>query len=78
MLRAGMPVNHALESAAEGTPWNLRAALLALARYTEEGHPLSDGMQDYGNIFHPVVPAIVQAGEKSELKPASSVRCAAQ
>src|SRR5262245_57501121 len=65
MLRAGMPVNHALEGAADGAPWNLRNAFQGLAHHVSNGDPLSEGMKDYGNLFHPIVPAVVQAGEKS-------------
>jgi type IV pilus assembly protein PilC len=31
----------------------------------ENGQPLSEGMRAYGGLFHPVIPAIIHAGESS-------------
>jgi type IV pilus assembly protein PilC len=65
MLRAGLPLNQALASNIEGAPWHFQRALQDLAVYVEEGQPLSEGMRHYGGLFHPVIPAIVAAGETS-------------
>jgi type II secretory pathway component PulF len=65
MLRAGMTLNQALEGAADGAPWNIRPALLNLAHHVAGGDPLSEGLRGYGNLFHPIVPAMVQAGENT-------------
>ena len=48
MLRAGLPLNQALASEMEGTPWHFQRAMQDLAVHVENGEPLSEGMQAYG------------------------------
>jgi len=63
MLRAGLPLDQALGSSAMAGPAHFRNALHTLGTSVSNGQPLSEGMRAYRTMFHPVVPAIVGAGE---------------
>jgi type II secretory pathway component PulF len=56
-------LDDALEQSAGAGPMHFRQALEGLAAYVRAGHPLAEGMRSYGALFHPVIPAIVGAGE---------------
>jgi MSHA biogenesis protein MshG len=63
LQRAGVRLDDSLEQAALAGPAHFRQALEGLAGYVRAGHPLAEGMRHYGGLFHPVIPAIVGAGE---------------
>ena len=63
LQRAGVRLDDSLEQAAGAGPAHFRQALEGLAGYVRAGHPLAEGMRHYGGLFHPVIPAIVGAGE---------------
>lgn len=63
MLRAGLPLDQALMSVALAGPVFFRNALQDLGALVSNGTPLSEGLRHYTTLFHPLVPAIVMAGE---------------
>jgi type II secretory pathway component PulF len=63
LLNAGVRLDDALEQTSATGPLHFRSAMESLAHYVRAGHPLSEGMRSYGALFHPVIPAIVRAGE---------------
>jgi type IV pilus assembly protein PilC len=65
LQRAGVRLDDSLEQAAGAGPVHFRQALEGLAGYVRAGHPLAEGMGHYGALFHPIIPAIVGAGEAS-------------
>jgi len=65
LQRAGVRLDDSLEQAAGAGPLHFRQALEGLAAYVRAGHPLAEGMRSYGALFHPVIPAIVGAGEQT-------------
>jgi type II secretory pathway component PulF len=65
LLRAGINVNQALQQAGTYGPRHFQSALMHLSHQVAGGEPLSEGMREYGGLFHPVVPAIVEAGERT-------------
>ncbi len=65
LLRAGIRVDDALEQSSGFGPWHYQEALKGLAGFVRSGQPLSQGMRMYGTLFHPVIPAVVQAGENT-------------
>lgn len=63
LLRAGVTLDQALAGTSHIGPPHFKQALAALSRSVSEGRPLSEGMRAYGGLFHPIVPAVVSAGE---------------
>lgn len=63
LLRAGVTIDQALSGAAHTGPPHFRHAMNALSRSVGAGSPLSEGLRAYGNMFHPIVPAVVSSGE---------------
>ncbi|MBN2081541.1 type II secretion system F family protein [bacterium] len=63
LLKAGMTLDQALASAAQSGPFYFRNALNDMARGVGAGQPLSEILDGYRGMFHPVVLAIVRAGE---------------
>jgi len=65
LLRAGITVDDALEQSAHYGPPQFQAAFRSMASQVRAGQPLSTSLGYYRNMFNPVVPAIVSAGERS-------------
>ena len=65
LQKAGVRLDDSLEQAAGAGPAHFKQALQGLAGYVRAGHPLAEGMRHYGALFHPVIPAIVGAGEQT-------------
>ena len=65
MLSAGMDINHALLAVAHHGPLHFRRAIENIAHAAAAGTPVSETMHSYATLFHPVIPAIVSAGEST-------------
>lgn len=65
LLHAGIDIGTALEQASGACPPQLRMALGNLAWSARNGEPISGAMRGLRGIFHPIVPAIVGAGERT-------------
>jgi type IV pilus assembly protein PilC len=65
MLKAGMPLDAALDQAAAAGPLFFHHAIMHLADGVRTGRPLSESMRQYRTLFNPVMPAMVAAAENT-------------
>ncbi len=65
LLRAGMTIDQTLSTSVRAGPPHFQRVLEALGRSVGGGTPLSQALRAYPGVFHPVVPAIVSAGEST-------------
>ncbi|MEZ5338175.1 MAG: type II secretion system F family protein [bacterium] len=65
MLKAGMPLDGALDMAGKSGPFHFRNAMHDIAAMVSNGEPASEGFRQYKTMFHSVVPAIVGSAEQT-------------
>jgi len=66
LVRAGLPLEEALQAVAEQTEKpRTRSTLLGVRAKVMEGHPLVDGLADFPAVFDELFRATVSAGEQS-------------